>query len=122
MRLPSKSLSEKANEVPSLREVLGRVEKEGGVWEGSRSEETPIRQLRQAGGEARRRAGLPGREPLTEEVQDQVLRGGERVGQTEHGVAATLHFPQGLEVPEEDVAQPLGVHTRDPPLPGFLVL
>lgn len=60
--------------------------------------------------------------PLTQQAPDQALRGGEGVGQAEGRVAAALHLPQRLEVPEEDVAEPLGIHARDPPLPGLLVL
>lgn len=51
-----------------------------------------------------------------------MLAGRERVLEVEHRVAAVLDLPQRLEVPQQDVTEPLRVHTRDPPLLGFLVL
>lgn len=59
---------------------------------------------------------------LTQQVEHQVLAGRERVLEVEDGVAAVLDLPQCLEVAQQDVAEPLRVHTRDPPLLGLLVL
>lgn len=58
----------------------------------------------------------------TQQVQHQVLAGRERVLEVEEGVAGVLDLPQRLEVPQQDVTEPLRVHTRDPPLLGLLVL
>lgn len=58
---------------------------------------------------------------LTQQVQHQVLAGGQRVLQVEEGVAAVLDLPQRLKVPQQDVTEPLRVHARDPPLLGLLV-
>ena len=38
------------------------------------------------------------------------------------GIAAILCLLQGLEVPQQDVPQPLDIHARDLSLFGFLVL
>lgn len=51
--------------------------------------------------------------PLTQETENQLRGGGERVGQVEGSVATVLDLPQRLEVPEKDVAEPLGVHAGD---------
>lgn len=59
---------------------------------------------------------------LTQQVEHQVLAGGERVLEVEDSVAAVLDLPQSLEVPQQDVTEPLCVHARDPPLLGLLVL
>lgn len=59
---------------------------------------------------------------LTQQVEHQVLAGGQRVLQVEEGVAAVLDLPQRLEVSQQDVTEPLRVHARDPPLLGLLVL
>lgn len=59
---------------------------------------------------------------LTQQVEHQVLAGGQRVLEVEDGVAAVLDLPQRLEVAQQDVTEPLRVHARDPPLLGLLVL
>ena len=47
---------------------------------------------------------------------------GEGVLQAKGGVAAILCLLQGLEVPQQDVPQPLDIHARNLSLFGFLVL
>lgn len=51
-----------------------------------------------------------------------MLRRGKWLLQIERRVAAVVHLPQRLEVPQEDVAKPLGIHTGYPPLLGFFIL
>lgn len=60
--------------------------------------------------------------PLTQQIDHEVRVGGEGVGQIEGRVAAALDLPQSLEVAQQNVPEPLRVHTGDPPLFGFLVL
>lgn len=59
---------------------------------------------------------------LTQEVLDEVCVGCERFCQVKLSVSAVLDLSQSVQVPQQDVAQPLGVYTRDPPLLRLLVL
>ena len=58
----------------------------------------------------------------TEEVVGQVLVGHQWFLQVVVGVSNVLDLAEGLKVAQQDVAEPLGVHTGDPPLLGLLIL
>lgn len=92
---------------------------EGPLGEGGSAEETG------AGLTGRRRVHTghsTSAEPLTQQVDHEVRAGGEGVGQIERRVAAALDLPQSLEVPQQNVPEPLRVHAGDPPLFGFFIL
>ena len=59
---------------------------------------------------------------LTQETENQVRGRGKGLLQTERRVAAAVGLSQRFEVPQENVAKPLGVHARYSPLLGLFVL
>jgi len=68
------------------------------------------------------RVAFRGRRTLrTQQALHQLRVGRQRLGVAVDGEAAVLDLPQGLEVAQQHVTQPLGVDTRDLPLLGLLV-
>lgn len=91
------------------------------MQEGSRICQKRLKQQSQASDSRELRTPTAGAAP-TQQVQHQVLRGREGVLEVEGRVAPILDLSQRLEIPQQDVPEPLCVHAWDPPLFGLLIL
>lgn len=58
----------------------------------------------------------------TQQVVDQLWVGCQRFRVCEDRVSAVLNVPESVKVPQQDVAEPLGVNAGDLPLLGLLIL